>query len=69
MTDELLPYYHNELSFLRRLGNEFAEAHPKIAGRLRLTEDASDDPHVAQLDRSLCVSYQRGACQARRRFS
>ena len=34
MSDELLPYYERELAFIRRLGGEFAEAHPKIAGRL-----------------------------------
>lgn len=31
MSDELLPYYNRELSFIRRLGAEFAEANPKIA--------------------------------------
>ncbi len=49
MTDELLPYYNRELSFLRRLGAEFARTHPKIAGRLRLGPDASEDPHVERL--------------------
>src|SRR5262245_18906592 len=46
MSDELLPYYNRELSFLRRLGAEFAQAHPKLASRLRLSADASEDPHV-----------------------
>jgi type VI secretion system protein ImpG len=49
MTDQLLPYYNRELTFLRRLGAEFAQAHPKIAGRLRLGPDASEDPHVERL--------------------
>ena len=49
MSDILLPYYNRELDALRRLGAEFAEAHPKIAGRLRLSADAVDDPHVARL--------------------
>jgi type VI secretion system protein ImpG len=49
MSDELLRYYHRELAFLRRLGAEFAEAHPKIAGRLRLGPDAAEDPHVERL--------------------
>src|SRR6187551_176193 len=31
------------------MASEFAEKHPKIAGRLRLTKDAVDDPHVARL--------------------
>ena len=38
MSEALLPWYNRELSYLRRLGAEFAEANPKIAGRLRLGE-------------------------------
>lgn len=49
MSDTLLPYYDRELNALRRLTAEFATAHPKIAGRLRLATDAVDDPHVARL--------------------
>lgn len=49
MSDELLPYYNRELAFIRRLGAEFAEAHPKIAGRLRLSADTAEDPHVERL--------------------
>jgi type VI secretion system protein ImpG len=49
MSDALLPYYDRELNALRRLAAEFATVHPKIAGRLRLTADAVDDPHVARL--------------------
>lgn len=49
MSDELLPYYDRELAFVRRLGAEFAEAHPKIAGRLRLSPDTAEDPHVERL--------------------
>lgn len=46
MSDELLPYYNRELAYLRRLGAEFADQHPKIAGRLRLGPDMAEDPHV-----------------------
>ncbi len=49
MTDELLPYYNRELAFLRDMGAEFAAANPKIAGRLRLDRDATEDPHVARM--------------------
>ena len=49
MSDELLPYYNRELNFIRRLGAEFAQAHPKIAGRLLLTADGTEDPHVERL--------------------
>ncbi len=49
MSDALLPYFNRELTAIRRLAGEFAAAHPKIAGRLRLAPDAIDDPHVARL--------------------
>jgi type VI secretion system protein ImpG len=49
MSDALLPYYNRELDALRRLAAEFAAEQPKIAGRLRLSKDAVDDPHVARL--------------------
>jgi type VI secretion system protein ImpG len=49
MSDALLPYYNRELNAIRALAAEFASAHPKIAGRLRLSEDSVDDPHVARL--------------------
>lgn len=49
MSDELLPYYDRELAFIRRLGAEFAAAHPKIAARLRLSADTAEDPHVERL--------------------
>ncbi|MEE8468349.1 MAG: type VI secretion system baseplate subunit TssF, partial [Planctomycetota bacterium] len=49
MSDELLPYYNRELSFLRHMGAQFAQKHKKIAGRLRLGPDSVDDPHVSRL--------------------
>jgi type VI secretion system protein ImpG len=49
MSDQLLPLYDQELAYLRTLAGEFADAHPKIAGRLRLSADAVDDPHVARV--------------------
>ncbi len=49
MSDSLLPFYSRELDALRNLAGAFAEAHPKIAGRLRLTSEAVDDPHVERL--------------------
>lgn len=49
MSDSLLAYFNRELEALRSLAGEFAERHPKIAGRLRLTKDAVDDPHVGRL--------------------
>ncbi len=49
MSDELLSYYNRELSYIRRQAGRFAEAHPKVAGRLRLGPDGSEDPHVERL--------------------
>ena len=49
MSDELLPYYEKELTFLRQIGAEFAEKYPKIASRLLLEADKCEDPHVERL--------------------
>jgi len=49
MIDPLLPYYNRELTYIRKLAGEFAEAHPKIAGRLRMSGDVVEDPHVSRL--------------------
>ena len=46
---DLLPYYERELAYLRRYGREFAERYPKIAGRLQLSPEGSQDPHVERL--------------------
>ncbi|MBZ9610911.1 type VI secretion system baseplate subunit TssF [Rheinheimera maricola] len=49
MNDELLKYYNRELTYIRRMGAEFADQYPKIAGRLRLSEENVEDPHVSRL--------------------
>lgn len=59
MSDELLAFYERELAFLREVGAEFALAHPKIAGRLRLSKDSIDDPHVARLIQSIAFLNAR----------
>jgi type VI secretion system protein ImpG len=46
---DLLPFYERELAYLRRYGREFAERYPKIAGRLQLSSEGSQDPHVERL--------------------
>ena len=40
MSDALLPYYERELDAIKRLAAEFADTHPKIAGRLRFSPHA-----------------------------
>ena len=47
--DLLLPYYERELTFFRQMGAEFAAKYPKIASRLLLEADRSEDPHVERL--------------------
>jgi type VI secretion system protein ImpG len=49
MADDLLTYYERELSFMRQMGAEFAAKYPKIASRLVLEADKSEDPHVERL--------------------
>ena len=49
MGDELLQYYNRELAYLRRQGAEFAEAYPRVAGHLRMSEESVEDPHVSRL--------------------
>jgi len=49
MLEDLLTYYNRELTYLRRLSGDFAATHEKIAGRLRLSRDTVDDPHVERL--------------------
>ena len=49
LAESLLPYFNQELNAVRQLAAEFARTHPKVAGRLRLSPDTVDDPHVARL--------------------
>ncbi len=49
MSDELISYYNRELLHVRRAAAEFAEANPKIAGRLRISADSIEDPHVGRM--------------------
>lgn len=49
MLKELLPYYERELTHLRELSGEFARRYPKIARRLLLDGEQSEDPHVERI--------------------
>lgn len=57
--DDLLPHYERELAFLRSLSGEFAQAYPKIAGRLQLSGDTGEDPHVERLIESFALLTSR----------
>ncbi len=59
MADELLPYYEKELAFIRQMGAEFAKEHPKIAGRLGISTDTIEDPHVSRLIESFAYLNAR----------
>ncbi|WP_085316755.1 type VI secretion system baseplate subunit TssF [Derxia lacustris] len=47
--DDLLGYYERELVYLRDRGAEFAERHPRVAGRLGFGAAESTDPHTERL--------------------
>ena len=49
MKDDLLLYYERELTYLRRLGAEYAARYPKVAARLQLEANKCEDPHVERL--------------------
>ncbi len=57
--EELLPYYERELAFLRRYSRDFAERYPKIAGRLAMSGDGCDDPHVERMIESFALLTAR----------
>ena len=45
----LLPFYRRELTYLRKVGAEFAKRYPKVAGRLDIGPTECADPHVERL--------------------
>ncbi len=49
MQESLLEYYERELAMFRQLGQEFAQAYPKVASRLLLEPGKCEDPHVERL--------------------
>ena len=49
MQNKLLNHYNEELATLRQMGSEFAKKHPKIAGRLKIGDRASEDPFVERM--------------------
>lgn len=47
--EDLLPYYERELTLLRRSMHHFADSFPKIAARLSIAGEHSDDPHIERM--------------------
>jgi type VI secretion system protein ImpG len=49
MHEDLLDYYKDELTYLRKMGATFASRYPKVASRLELGPEECPDPHVERL--------------------
>lgn len=49
MSDELLKHYEKELAFLHKAMGEYAQRHPKIGSRLRISSERPEDPFVDRL--------------------
>ncbi len=47
--DRILPYFEDELAYVRKSAEDFARRFPAIAARLRLDSVPSQDPHVERL--------------------
>ena len=63
MSDKLLPYYHRELAFIRRLGAEFASEHPDVAAGLQIGADTCEDPHVERMIMAFAYLAARIRCK------
>ncbi|HFE37178.1 MAG TPA: type VI secretion system baseplate subunit TssF [Gammaproteobacteria bacterium] len=59
MDDEIVKFYKKELNYIRQSAEAFAAANPKIAGRLRLSKDTIEDPHVSRLIESVAFLNAR----------
>lgn len=59
MAERLFNFFNEELESVRSLGARFATRYPKVAGRLRLSGDSVDDPHVARLIESFAFVAAR----------
>ncbi|MBN3833768.1 type VI secretion system baseplate subunit TssF [Burkholderia sp. Ac-20344] len=52
---DLLPHFEREMALLRRSMQTFAQRFPKIAARLAIAGEHSDDPHVERLLQSFAL--------------
>jgi type VI secretion system protein ImpG len=57
--DDLLHHYESELAFLRQRAKTFAERYPKIAGRLQVSNEIAEDPHVERMIESFALLTSR----------
>ena len=56
---ELLPHYERELAFLRTQADDFARQFPRIAGRLSVSGEVLQDPHVERLIQAFALLSSR----------
>ena len=49
MRDELLPYYEQELRFIRQMAAEFQAKYSDVASGIELGPDKCADPHVERM--------------------
>ena len=61
--EDLLPYYERELATLRRHVREFALRNPKIAARLAMSGDRSDDVQVERMLESFALLAARAGAR------
>lgn len=59
MNQNFLDSYNKELTFMREMAEEFANKHPKIAGRLGMRGIEVSDPFVERLIESFCFMSAR----------
>lgn len=57
--EDLLPYYERELAMLRRSLKEFAAHYPKVAARLAISGEQSEDAHVERMLQSFALIAAR----------
>jgi len=57
--NDLLHHYERELAFLRERARSFAERYPKIAGRLQVSSEVAEDPHVERMIESFALLTSR----------
>src|SRR5450830_715506 len=57
--DDLLPYFERELVMMRRHCREFSERYPRIAGKLQMSGESCEDPHVEHLIESVAMLAAR----------
>lgn len=59
MANRFLSWFDGELTAIRKSASRFAQKHPKVAGRLRMTPDAIDDPHTERIVQSFAYTAAR----------